>query len=661
MAVLLAKRLKFEQCPQWMAELHRQLLRGKHVILHGNVMDMFAVLRRRAGVGAAAHNGGSADDPPSYLTLAEFLNEYFTSEGCEVVAHYDMVDGLRVIDPGMQSTFDRLIDPASGADRAAARSDPAVASVSGPGAAPARRSPLSTAAAGPPAPVTDLDLALAMIAPAIRQHQTGAAFILNYADKLVSDPSRHSVEEARPLVRLKKLAETPYYNSARGDYAERHNALVLVAPHLAGIPPWFYRDHATLALVQVGRPSRDERRLYIEKSLDQFHGAEGLASGERTRVTDELIELTEGLAMRDIASMRRASRAERISVGVPHHLVNHYRHGERTDPWESIDDARIRTAESRLNRRVFGQAPVVRSLISVLAAARIGVTATPVTAMAGRPRGTFFFVGPTGVGKTKMAKALTELLFGEDTRLARFDMSEYSQEHAADRLTGAPPGFRGYEEGGQLTNRVLEAPFSLLLFDEIEKAHPRVLDKFLQILEDGRLTDGKGQTAYFSQSVIVFTSNIGADSLPAPAGDYEAVRGHFLEKVRQHFVQKLERPELLNRLGDNVLVFDLLRGEGMINGICEEFFDALVASAGERCGLILRPDREGIRRRIIEQMRDPRSQALGGRRVRTLLESLIERPLNEWILHQPQPVHGRTLDIRCSDARGVVFEEAPRA
>ena len=187
--------------------------------------------------------------------------------------------------------------------------------------------------------------------------------------------------------------------------------------------------------------------------------------------------------------------------------------------------------------------------------------------MEARPKGVFFFAGPTGVGKTELCRALSELIFDNETALIRFDMSTFAQEHAAERLTGAPPGYVGHERGGELTNRVSAQPFSVLLFDEIEKAHPATFDKFLQILEDGRLTDGLGQTTYFSQTLIIFTSNLGAtgiyerirdrgpgQELPSPA----EVAEHFEEAVRHHFTTQLNRPELLGRIGNGVLAFDIV-------------------------------------------------------------------------------------------------------
>jgi ATP-dependent Clp protease ATP-binding subunit ClpA len=181
-----------------------------------------------------------------------------------------------------------------------------------------------------------------------------------------------------------------------------------------------------------------------------------------------------------------------------------------------------------------------------------------------------FFAGPTGVGKTELAKSLSELIFGDESACIRFDMSEFSAAHAAERLVGAPPGYLGYDAGGELTNAVRERPFSLILFDEIEKADPSILDKFLQILDDGRLTDGSGSTVYFSEAVIVFTSNLGMTTTDERGVRVENVTRDLdraeLERrltntIREHFSTTLNRPELLNRIGDNIVVFNFIAKE----------------------------------------------------------------------------------------------------
>jgi ATP-dependent Clp protease ATP-binding subunit ClpB len=214
--------------------------------------------------------------------------------------------------------------------------------------------------------------------------------------------------------------------------------------------------------------------------------------------------------------------------------------------------------EEGLHKRVIGQNTAVRAVANAVRRARAGLNDE------GRPLGSFLFLGPTGVGKTELTKAVAEFLFDDDSAMVRIDMSEFMEKHSVARLIGAPPGYVGYEEGGVLTEAVRRRPYQVVLFDEVEKAHPDVFNVLLQVLDDGVLTDGHGRTVDFKQTLIVLTSNLGARSLSEmPDGaDASGARAEVLEAVRGHF-----RPEFLNRL-DEIIVFDRL-GRADMGGIVE--------------------------------------------------------------------------------------------
>ena len=208
--------------------------------------------------------------------------------------------------------------------------------------------------------------------------------------------------------------------------------------------------------------------------------------------------------------------------------------------------------EDRLNQRVVGQQEAIRAVSNAVRRSRAGLQDPS------RPIGSFIFMGPTGVGKTELARALAEFLFDDDNAMVRIDMSEYMERHAVARLIGAPPGYVGYDEGGQLTEAIRRRPYSVVLFDEIEKAHPEVFNVMLQILDDGRLTDSKGRTVDFRNTVIIMTSNIGSQyihdyqqSAKSPAQE-EEMREKIEQELHRHF-----RPEFLNRI-DDIIVFHAL-------------------------------------------------------------------------------------------------------
>jgi ATP-dependent Clp protease ATP-binding subunit ClpB len=210
------------------------------------------------------------------------------------------------------------------------------------------------------------------------------------------------------------------------------------------------------------------------------------------------------------------------------------------------DVERLIRMEDSLRRRVVGQDQALRVVSDTIRRARAGIQD------ATRPLGSFMFLGPTGVGKTELARALAEFLFDDERAMVRLDMSEYMEKHTVSRLIGAPPGYVGYEEGGQLTEAIKRRPYSIVLLDEIEKAHPDVFNVLLQILDDGRLTDGKGRTVDFRNCLIIMTSNLGSQAIKEFSQDYETMQREILKILESSF-----RPEFLNRV-DEIVIFRAL-------------------------------------------------------------------------------------------------------
>jgi ATP-dependent Clp protease ATP-binding subunit ClpA len=284
-------------------------------------------------------------------------------------------------------------------------------------------------------------------------------------------------------------------------------------------------------------------------------------------------------------------------------------------------DERSRYAQmvEQLQQRIIGQDQAILALSRAVKTARVGLKDPR------RPIGSFMFLGPTGVGKTELAKALAEFLFGSEDTLIAIDMSEYLDESAVNRLIGAPPGYVGFEGGGQLTDRILRSPYAVVLFDEAEKAHPRVLDLLLQIMEEGRLTDGKGRQASFRETVILLTSNLGARYLGDPTlGD--AARDRAMAEVKGHF-----RPEFLNRL-DEIIFFNRLSEENLF-----QIMGLLIAQEAELAagpGLELHVG-DAARRWLVAQNDHPE---WGARPLRRILQRHLREPLADYLLRaDPSP------------------------
>ena len=287
--------------------------------------------------------------------------------------------------------------------------------------------------------------------------------------------------------------------------------------------------------------------------------------------------------------------------------------------------ARLLHIEDSLHERIIGQEHPVAVVSEAIRRARSGLSDPK------RPIGSFMFLGPTGVGKTELARALAEFLFDDEDAMVRVDMSEYMERHSASRLIGAPPGYIGYDEGGQLTEAVRRRPFRVLLLDEVEKAHPEVLNLLLQVLEDGRLTDGHGRTVDFRNTVIIMTSNLGTESLGRQHGmgfrrdvDLESERQEKMNAVEEA-LRKAFRPEFLNRL-DEVVIFDSLTRQQILQVV-----NLMIRQVQERLG------ERGVEIVVTigarEWLASTGFDALfGARPLRRAIQRFVENPLSSRIL-----------------------------
>ncbi|WP_106122243.1 ATP-dependent Clp protease ATP-binding subunit [Nesterenkonia sandarakina] len=298
---------------------------------------------------------------------------------------------------------------------------------------------------------------------------------------------------------------------------------------------------------------------------------------------------------------------------------------------------RLRRMEEELHKRVIGQDEAVKSLSRAIRRTRAGLKDP------NRPSGSFIFAGPTGVGKTELAKSLAEFLFGDEEALITLDMSEFSEKHTVSRLFGAPPGYVGYEEGGQLTEKVRRRPFSVVLFDEVEKAHADLFNSLLQILEDGRLTDSQGRVVDFKNTVIIMTTNLGTRDISKgvmtgftssedTTTNYERMKATVSQELRQHF-----RPEFLNRV-DDTIVFPQLKQEEIVQ-IVDLFVDRLRKRLAEQAMTL--EVTQPARVFLAETGYDP---AMGARPLRRTIQTLIEDELSERILYGEIP-HGAGIAI----------------
>ncbi len=482
-----------------------------------------------------------------------------------------------------------------------------------------------------------------VIRRAMGQRKAATVTVMEMASHYIVSPERMDQQDVNSFnILLQSTLSSAWVRTPNG---KKQNLLVLLVNKLNDLPAWFYLNNPVCKILELDAPGREERKRMLEgENLAGFFSGTVWRRDlpyyqehpdELERIRERFVGLTEGLSFTELEEMRRLSKQEETPIRDLCTVVDLYKYGIKENPWSTLSVESLKTAKQDFEKRIKGQDAALERTLDVVKRAVTGMNGVQ-SSSSGKPKGVLFYAGPTGTGKTETAKALAEKLFGDERACVRFDMSEYGQSHSDQKLMGAPPGYVGYEAGGQLTNAVKENPFCILLFDEIEKAHATILDKFLQILEDGRMTDGQGKTVYFSETIIIFTSNLGiyvkdafGNRQPNVTMDmeYSEVRARVRSAIEDYFKLELGRPEILNRIGENIVVFDYIRPEAA-KLILRSKVDKIIANLREQKNIRVRI--EDYAYRSLEEAATF-DLSNGGRGIGNQVESLLVNPLSRWM------------------------------
>lgn len=642
--------------PKWHRELEIFSRIKPIVILEGNVLDRYVYpVDSACGVPKGTIMSG----------LSAYLNTFLTDCGTDIVVEYDSIRGFRNI--GRPSGEDTPLSRFAGISGANIQNGV----IDAPFAAP-RNGIEGTAPA--------------IIARALEQHESSVCVIMNFASRYITGPQHNPIEDVNAFTLLQQagLSSSNYRKRITGpdgkisqENRDSLNSVFIIVNKLNDLPSWFFLDNPAVKVINISTPRREERETFIKGGNNfssffdrQIYNEEigFYQQPENQHLLEELqnkfIGATDQFSFTDINSLRLLCKNEKLHLKELPSVVDLFKFGLKDNPWNAIDRTQVANAFEILQRRVKGQDLALKKTVDVIKRAVTGMASLQHSSNS-HPKGVLFFAGPTGTGKTELAKSMAELIFGDEKNFIRFDMSEFSQSHSDQRLLGAPPGYVGYEAGGQLTNAVRNNPFSIILFDEIEKAHPLILDKFLQILEDGRMTDGQGKTVYFSEAVIIFTSNLGISQeiqdpatgmvqrkqVVTPELDYEEVQQKVMEGIERYFKEKISRPEILNRIGENIVIFDFIRPQ-VAELILNSQIKKIISRVSEEKKISIEIS-DKAREHLLEAAKGNLEN--GGRGIGNVVESHLINPLSRALFDLNVAENGtlKVVDIRDN---GSIYE-----
>lgn len=587
--------------PKWHKEIEIFSRIKPLLILEGNVLDVYSY-----PVDGSIPKG-------SVLRLPEYLHYFFKDSGYQNIVLYDSMQGFyNTAEDSYISNFSKftdmpIVNNAIKCDFKGRNSAPDV------------------------------------VQKVLSQNDQSSAIIMNLTSRYISSPDNLDQAEVDSFTKLLLASLTG--KDVRSDKGLLKNILVMIVNKINDIPVWFYHDNPNVKTISLTTPSKEEREnlikgenfssFFTKEIYDQDHTYYNEHADELEKIQDRFVALTDGFCFTEINGLRRLCKNERMHINKMCDVIDLYKFGINENPWNRLDINEIKKADKDFTERVKGQDYAITKTLDVVKRAVTGMSGLQHSSHT-KPKGILFFAGPTGTGKTETAKTLAEKLFGDESCCIRFDMSEYSQGHADQKLLGAPPGYVGYEAGGQLTNAIKNNPFSILLFDEIEKAHPSILDKFLQILEDGRMTDGQGNTVYFSECIIIFTSNLGIYTQDSDGNrienvnsnmDYPEIQKKVRQAIENYFKLNLGRPEILNRIGENIIVFDYIRPE-----IAELILNSQINKIIQNLSVEKKINVE-IKEKALEILYTESLKNLdnGGRGIGNIVESLFINPLSRFI------------------------------